>query len=123
MGGTMAVAGMACARGDGACRLSGTFFAMAATEAIHIDHLANLSRLALTPEEKTKFTAQIGDILGYIEKLKEVNVEGVEPTAHATPIFNVLQADVPREGLAVEAALRNAPAQRDNMVVVPRVVE
>lgn len=90
---------------------------------IDIDHLATLSRLALTPEEKTKFAAQLGDILGHIEQLKQVNVDGVEPTAHATPIFNVLQADVARPGLPVEQALRNAPAQRDNMVVVPRVVE
>ena len=90
---------------------------------IDIDHLATLSRLALTPEEKAKFSAQLGDILGHIEQLKQVNVDGVEPTAHATPIFNVLQADEPRPGLPVEQALRNAPAQRDNMVLVPRVVE
>lgn len=90
---------------------------------IDIDHLATLSRLALTPEEKAKFSAQLGDILGHIEQLKQVNVDGVEPTAHATPIFNVLQPDVARVGLSVEDALRNAPAQRDNMVVVPRVVE
>lgn len=96
---------------------------MAAHEAINIDHLAMLSRLALTPEEKAKFSTQLGDIIGYIEKLKEVNVDGVEPTAHATPIFNVLQADIPRPGLTVEDALRNAPQQRENMVVVPRVVE
>lgn len=96
---------------------------MASASHIDIDHLATLSRLALTPEEKATFSAQLGDIVGYIEKLKEVNVDGVEPTAHATPILNVLQADEPRAGLAVEDALRNAPQQRDNMVVVPRVVE
>lgn len=96
---------------------------MASASHIDIDHLATLSRLALTPEEKATFAAQLGDIVGYIEKLKEVNVDGVEPTAHATPIFNVLQADEPRAGLSVEDALRNAPQQRDNMVVVPRVVE
>jgi aspartyl-tRNA(Asn)/glutamyl-tRNA(Gln) amidotransferase subunit C len=90
---------------------------------IDIDHLATLSRLALTPAEKAEFSAQLGDIVGYIEKLKEVNVDGVEPTAHATPIFNVLQPDVARPGFSVEDALRNAPQQRDNMVVVPRVVE
>jgi aspartyl-tRNA(Asn)/glutamyl-tRNA(Gln) amidotransferase subunit C len=96
---------------------------MATAPHIDIDHLATLSRLALTPGEKATFAAQLGDIVSYIEKLKEVNVDGVEPTAHATPIFNVLQADEPRAGLAVEDALRNAPQQRDNMVVVPRVVE
>lgn len=96
---------------------------MASPVHIDIDHLATLSRLALTPEEKAKFSAQLGDILGHIEQLKQVNVDGVEPTAHATPIFNVLQPDEPRPGLPVEDALRNAPAQRDHMVLVPRVVE
>jgi aspartyl-tRNA(Asn)/glutamyl-tRNA(Gln) amidotransferase subunit C len=96
---------------------------MSASETIDIDHLAQLARLALTDEEKARLTAQLGDILGYIEQLKRVNVDGVEPTAHATPIFNVLQADEPSPGLSVEDALRNAPAQRDNMIVVPRVVE
>jgi len=95
---------------------------MSATH-IDINRLATLSRLALTPEETATFSAQLDDIVGYIEKLKEVNVDGVEPTAHAAPIFNVLQADEPRAGLTVEDALRNAPQQRDNMVVVPRVVE
>lgn len=92
---------------------------------IDIDHLATLSRLALTPEEKATFSTQLDDIVGYIEKLKEVKVDGVEPTAHATPIFNVLQADLPRDPalFSAEDALRNAPQQRENMVVVPRVVE
>jgi len=96
---------------------------MSSSVHIDIDHLATLSRLALTPEEKAKFSAQLGDILGHIEQLKQVNVDGVEPTAHATPIFNVLQPDEARPGLSVEQALRNAPAQRDHMVLVPRVVE
>jgi aspartyl-tRNA(Asn)/glutamyl-tRNA(Gln) amidotransferase subunit C len=89
---------------------------------INIDHLSMLSRLALTPEEKKKFSAQLGNIIGYIEKLKEVNVDGIEPTAHGTPIFNVFQDDIPQPGLSVIDALRNAPDQRDDMFVVPRVV-
>ena len=48
---------------------------------------------------------------------------GVEPTAHASPVFNVWREDVPQPGLTVDAALRNAPAQRQHMVVVPKVVE
>ena len=48
---------------------------------------------------------------------------GVEPMAHASPVFNVWQADVARAGLPVEQALRNAPAQRDHLIVVPKVVE
>ncbi len=96
---------------------------MSSPDHLNLDYLANLARLALTAEEKAKFAAQLGDILKYVEKLKEVDVTGVEPMAHASPVFNVWEADVARPGLPVEAALRNAPAQRQNMVVVPKVVE
>jgi aspartyl-tRNA(Asn)/glutamyl-tRNA(Gln) amidotransferase subunit C len=90
---------------------------------IDIDYVANLARLALTGAEKETFARQLGDILGYVEKLSAVDVSGVEPTAHAFPVSNVWAEDVSRPGLPVEAALRNAPAQRDNMIVVPVVVE
>jgi len=90
---------------------------------LHIDHVAQLARLALTPEEKAAFSHQLGSILDYIEQLKEVDVSGVEPMAHAFPVYNVWGEDVPRAGLPVELALKNAPAQRDNMIVVPKVVE
>ncbi len=89
----------------------------------NIDHIAHLARLALTPEEKAKFSAQLGDILANIEQLKKVDVSGVEPTAHAFPVYNVWADDIAQPGLPVEVALKNAPAQRDNMIVVPQVVE
>jgi aspartyl-tRNA(Asn)/glutamyl-tRNA(Gln) amidotransferase subunit C len=90
---------------------------------LNIDHVAHLARLALTPDEKTKFSSQLGDVLKYIEQLKKVDVSGVEPTAHAYPVYNVWAGDVAQPGLPVEAALKNAPAQRNNMIVVPKVVE
>lgn len=90
---------------------------------LDIDHVAMLARIALTPEEKAKFAQQLGDVLHHIEQLSKVDVSGVEPTAHAFAVYNVWQADEPRSGLPVDAALRNAPAQRDNMIVVPKVVE
>ena len=58
-----------------------------------------------------------------MRQLEQVDVTGVEPTAHAFPLFNVWADDLAKPGLPVEAALRNAPAQRDNMIVVPKVVE
>ncbi|HEY1847659.1 MAG TPA: Asp-tRNA(Asn)/Glu-tRNA(Gln) amidotransferase subunit GatC [Opitutaceae bacterium] len=88
-----------------------------------LDHVAMLARIALTAEEKAKFGAQLGDVLSYIAQLNEVDVSGVEPTAHAFPVVNVWAEDKPAAGLSVEDALRNAPAQRDNMFVVPKVVE
>ena len=96
---------------------------MAQPTDLNIDHVANLARLALTPDEKATFSAQLGDVLAYIEQLKAVDVTGIDPTAHAFPLYNVWADDVPQPGLPVEAALRNAPAQRDHMIVVPKVVE
>lgn len=90
---------------------------------LNIDYVANLARIALTDAEKAKFSAQLGNILHYIEKLKAVDVTGIEPMAHASPVFNVWQADVAQVGLAVNAALQNAPAQREHMIAVPKVVE
>jgi aspartyl-tRNA(Asn)/glutamyl-tRNA(Gln) amidotransferase subunit C len=96
---------------------------MSSTPQLNIDHTAKLARLALTPEEKAKFSQQLGDVLHHIEQLAKVDVTGVEPTAHAFAVYNVWQDDVAQPGLPVEKALMNAPAQRDNMVVVPKVVE
>ncbi len=96
---------------------------MSANSDLNIDYLANLARLALTGMEREKFARQLGDILHYVEKLKQVDVTGVEPMAHASPVFNVWQEDTARPGLSVEDALRNAPAQRQHMIVVPKVVE
>lgn len=88
-----------------------------------IKYVAHLARLKLSPEEEQTLGAQLGHILGYIEKLKEVDVTGVEPTAHAFPLVNVFRADEPRPGLSTEDALRNAPKQSGGMFVVPKVVE
>ncbi len=90
---------------------------------LNIDHVARLARLALTPEEKATFAQQLGDVLHHIEQLAKVDVSGVEPSAHAFAVNNVWQEDVARPGLPVEQALHNAPAQRDHMIVVPKVVE
>ena len=96
---------------------------MAASSELNIDHVARLARLALSPQEKSEFSQQLGDVLHHIEQLGKVNVDGVEPTAHAFPVVNVWDEDVPRPGLAVEVALKNSPRQRQNMIAVPRVVE
>jgi aspartyl-tRNA(Asn)/glutamyl-tRNA(Gln) amidotransferase subunit C len=96
---------------------------MIPTSDINIEYVANLSRIELTAAEKAKFSQQLGEILHYVDKLKQVDVTGVEPMAHASPVFNVWADDTARPGLPVEQALRNAPAQRDHMIVVPKVVE
>lgn len=90
---------------------------------LDIDYVARLARLALTDAEKHAFAHQLGDVLSYIEQLKAVDVTGVEPTAHAFEVVNVWQEDVPSPALPVEKALQNAPAARDSMIVVPKVVD
>lgn len=90
---------------------------------IDIDHVALLARLALTGEEKEKYRRQLADVLHHIRQLETVDVSNVEPTAHAFPLENVWAEDVPQPGLAPDDALRNAPARRSNMIVVPKVVE
>jgi aspartyl-tRNA(Asn)/glutamyl-tRNA(Gln) amidotransferase subunit C len=95
---------------------------MPSTE-IDVKYVAHLARLGLTPEEERKFGAQLGQVLGYIEKLREVDVSAVEPTAHAVPMVNVTRADETRPSLPNEEALRNAPASASGLFIVPKIVE
>jgi aspartyl-tRNA(Asn)/glutamyl-tRNA(Gln) amidotransferase subunit C len=95
---------------------------MPSTE-IDVKYVAHLARLGLTPEEERKFGAQLGQVLGYIEKLREVDVSAVEPTAHAVPMVNVTRADETRPSLPNEEALRGAPAKAGGLFIVPKIVE
>ena len=88
-----------------------------------IQYVANLARLALTPDEEERLSGQLNNILGYIEKLKEVDVSQVEPTAHAFPLVNVMRPDVVTGSLPQDEALRNAPTKAGGLFVVPKVVE
>ena len=95
---------------------------MSATD-FDVKYVAHLARLNLSPAEEQKLGAQLGNILGYIEKLKEVDVTGVEPTAHAFPLVNVTRPDEARPSLSNEDALRNAPAKAGGLFIVPKIVE
>lgn len=96
---------------------------MSEEPSMDIDYVTNLARIELTQEEKDKFQGQLGDVLKYFEKLQDLDVEGVEPTAHAFPRFNVWDEDVSKKGFSSEKALKNAPKSRNEQVVVPKVVE
>ena len=89
----------------------------------NIQYVAHLARLSLTPAEEQQFGAQLGGILGYIEKLKELDVTGIEPTAHAVPLVNVFRPDLAGPSLSNEEALRNAPAKSGVLFLVPKIVE
>jgi aspartyl-tRNA(Asn)/glutamyl-tRNA(Gln) amidotransferase subunit C len=91
---------------------------------IDIDYVANLARIELSDAEKAKLGSQLDDILGYFEKLNAVDVDGVEPMAHAHPVFNVWrEGDTPGETYDPKVLMKMAPDSRDNQVVVPKVVE
>ena len=90
---------------------------------IDVKYVAHLARLSLTPEEEQKMAAQLGSVLGYIEKLKEVDVTGVEPTAHAFPMVNVTRRDELQPSISNEEALRNAPGSANGLFIVPKIVE
>jgi aspartyl-tRNA(Asn)/glutamyl-tRNA(Gln) amidotransferase subunit C len=95
---------------------------MAAAE-IDIQYVAHLARIALTPDEEKKLAAQLGGILGYIEKLKELDVANVEPTAHAVPMVTITRAAEIRESLPHDEAMRNAPKAVNGLFIVPKIVE
>jgi len=88
-----------------------------------VKYVANLARIQLTPEEEQKFGAQLTHILGYIEKLRELDVSAVEPTAHAVPLVNVTRKDEVRASMPHEDALRNAPSKANGLFLVPKIVE
>jgi len=90
---------------------------------LDVKYVAHLARLSLTPAEEEKIGAQLSNILGYIEKLKEIDVTGIEPTAHAFPMVNVTRPDVVTPSLSNEEALKNAPAKANGLFMVPKIVE
>jgi aspartyl-tRNA(Asn)/glutamyl-tRNA(Gln) amidotransferase subunit C len=96
---------------------------MANSPEINIDYVAKLARIELTAEEKEKYSQQLGQILGYFQKLSEIDVSNVEPSAHAHAIYNVWREDIEGTPMNVDDALMNAPAKRDNQIVVPKVVD
>jgi aspartyl-tRNA(Asn)/glutamyl-tRNA(Gln) amidotransferase subunit C len=89
----------------------------------NIKYVAHLARLSLTPAEEEQFGAQLAGILGYIEKLKQLDVSAIQPTAHAVPLVNVFRADLVQPSLGNEEALRNAPAKASGLFIVPKIVE
>jgi aspartyl-tRNA(Asn)/glutamyl-tRNA(Gln) amidotransferase subunit C len=89
----------------------------------NVKYVAHLARLALSPEEEKKLGAQLGNIIGFVEQLKSVDVAHVEPTAHAVPTVNVTRADEVQPSLPHDEALRNAPKKAGGLFVVPKIVE
>ena len=85
-------------------------------------YVADLARLDLDEASIEKFAGQIGNILEYVDKLNEVDTEGIRPTSHAISLTNAFRDDEQRQSLDRERALSNAPDKEDGSFVVPKVV-
>ena len=88
-----------------------------------VRYLANLARLSVTDEEVEKFQKQLGQIVEHVGKIAELDLSGIEPTAHAHPVQNVFREDEVRECLDREDVLANAPSQQQAQFKVPQIIE
>lgn len=88
-----------------------------------VKKVAHLARIAVTEEEAAPLTEELNNILGWVEQLGEVDVEGVEPMTSVTPMRLKRREDVVTDGDDAAAALSNAPESREGFFVVPKVVE
>jgi aspartyl-tRNA(Asn)/glutamyl-tRNA(Gln) amidotransferase subunit C len=88
-----------------------------------VEQVARLARLELSPAEKERMRRELDGILSYIDKLRRLDTEGVEPTSHAIPMVNVMRDDEPRPSFPREDMLANAPDPSGELFRVPRIIE
>lgn len=87
-----------------------------------VRHVAMLARLSLTDDQVTVLRDELNSILGHIDEIQRLDLDGVEPMSHPIPVLNETRPDVPRLGLSQEQALRNAPESQDGAFLIPRIV-
>ena len=89
-----------------------------------VKHVARLSRINLSKEEVKLYQKQLGDILGYINKLDELDTKDTLPTSHPLEsLKNVFRKDAVKKSLSAEDALENAPARKESFFKVPKIIE
>ncbi|WP_417407545.1 Asp-tRNA(Asn)/Glu-tRNA(Gln) amidotransferase subunit GatC [Hoeflea sp.] len=88
-----------------------------------VKRVAHLARIAVTDEEAARMEGELNTILGFVEHLSEVDVDGVEPMTSVTPMAMKKREDVVTDGSKAEDVVANAPESTDNFFVVPKVVE
>ncbi|MBK1830084.1 Asp-tRNA(Asn)/Glu-tRNA(Gln) amidotransferase subunit GatC [Verrucomicrobiaceae bacterium R5-34] len=93
------------------------------SENMDVRYVADLARIDLTDEECETFQGQLDAILGYIEQLKDADVDGIDPTAHASQVFDRLREDVSQQNLGQADLLANAPDSGKGQIRVPKVVD
>ncbi|AOF88703.1 Asp-tRNA(Asn)/Glu-tRNA(Gln) amidotransferase subunit GatC [Sinorhizobium sp. RAC02] len=88
-----------------------------------VKRVARLARIAVSEDEANRMTGELNGILGFVEQLSEVNVEGVEPMTSVTPMVMRKRDDVVSDGSKADDIVANAPASDRNFFQVPKVVE
>ncbi len=88
-----------------------------------VEHVARLARLDLSPQEKERMRSQLNAILTYIDKLRQLDTEGVEPTSHAVPVVNVMREDKVCPSFPIADMLANAPERDGDLIRVPKILE
>lgn len=94
-----------------------------AKDGMDVGYVAHLARIDLTEEETVLFQGQLDQVLHYVEQLGELDVDGVEPTAHAFPVYNVLRKDEVGESLGHARVIANAPSSSDDQIRVPKIID
>lgn len=88
-----------------------------------VEHVAKLAQLEFSEAEKEMLTKQLGDILQFVEKLGELNTDGVEPTYSVVPVSNVMREDEEKPSFTQEQALSNAPEKDMGFFKIPKIME
>ena len=92
-------------------------------DAATVKRIGRLARIRVEDAEVEKYQGEINAILGFVEQLDEVNVEGVEPMTSATPMQLRRREDKVTDGGYPERVVKNAPLSEDNFFMVPKVIE
>ncbi len=93
------------------------------TPTIDVAYLARLARIQLTAHEEALFTEQLERVLEHIAKINKLDLSGIEPTAHAISVFDVVREDMVGESLSKQIVLEQAPHQANGLFVVPKVLD
>jgi len=88
-----------------------------------VQYVASLAQLSLSTEEQDRLVKEMGEILEYMDKLNELDTEGIEPTMHAMEMTNVFREDAVGQSLDREQALMNAPKTDGEYFLVPKILD
>lgn len=96
---------------------------MAGSSDLDVAYVAGLARISLREDEAKTFQKQLDEVLKYVEKLRRLDVTGIDASTTPLPVFNVFRDDAPSDWFTADQALSNAPRQANGLFIVPKVVE